>query len=78
MTGRAEGHCVIVLPESGQRPYGYAGLQGTPVGLGAPAACPSLGARLSGWLRPAMWLGRGFRRGRGRGAGRGRGRRFGR
>ena len=74
MTGRGEGHCAIVLPESGQAPYGYAGLQGEPVGSGTRAPRSTLGARLVRWLRPAAWLGRGFRRG----AGRGRGRRFGR
>ncbi|MGM0401560.1 MAG: DUF5320 domain-containing protein [Chloroflexota bacterium] len=33
MTGRGEGYCAIVLPSSrrGGTPYGYAGLQGTPV-----------------------------------------------
>lgn len=78
MTGRGEGHCAIVLPESGQRPYGYAGLQGEPVRLGTPAPRSALGTPLVRWLRPATWLGRAFRRGCGRGAGRGRGRRFGR
>jgi hypothetical protein len=78
MTGRAEGHCAIVLPESGQEPYGYAGLQGDPVRPGMLPTRSALGARLVRWLRPAAWLVRGFQRGRGRGAGRGRGRRFGR
>ena len=77
MTGRGEGYCAVKIPESGQAPYGYAGLQGTPVRSGAPAARPVLGARFARWRRPAMWLGRAFGRGRGRGAGRGRGRRFG-
>ena len=38
MTGRAEGYCALVLPSpgSGTAPYGYAGLRGTPVQLGAP------------------------------------------
>ncbi|MFP3897441.1 MAG: DUF5320 domain-containing protein [Anaerolineales bacterium] len=33
MTGRGEGYCAMVLrsPECGETPYGYAGLQGTPV-----------------------------------------------
>jgi len=66
MTGRGEGYCAMVLPESGQAPYGYAGLQGAPV----------RGARFARWPRPAMQRGRAFGRGRGRGAGRGRGRRF--
>jgi hypothetical protein len=75
MTGRGEGHCAIVLPESGQAPYGYAGALGQPARMGAPPS--TLGARLVRWLRPARWLGCAFGRGRGRGAGRGRGRRFG-
>jgi len=71
MTGRGEGYCAVEIPESGQAPYGYAGLQGTPVRPGA------LGARFARWMRPARRLGRAFGRGRGRGTGRGRGRRFG-
>ena len=66
MTGRGEGYCAMVLPESGQAPYGYAGLQGVPV----------RGARFTRWPRMAMQRGRAFGRGRGRGTGRGRGRRF--
>jgi hypothetical protein len=73
MTGRGEGHCALVIPESGQAPYGYAGLQGTPVRLGAQVNRPALGAR---WLRPVGQLGRRFGHGRGRGARRGRGHRF--
>ena len=66
MTGRGEGYCATRIPESGQVPYGYAGLQGAPV----------RGSRFARWLRPVTWLGRAFGRGRGRGAGgRGRGRR---
>jgi len=66
MTGRGEGYCALPLPESGQAPYGYAGLQGTPV----------RGTRFARWPRPVTWLGRVFGRGRGRGVGRGgRGRR---
>ncbi len=76
MTGRGEGYCAMVLPESGQAPYGYAGLQGTPVRLGTPAARPVIGTRFARWPRPAMQRGRSLGRGRGRGAGRGRGRRF--
>ncbi len=63
MTGRGEGYCAMTLPESGQSPYGYAGLQGMPV----------RGSRFARWPRPAMRRGRAFGRGRGRGAG-GRGR----
>ena len=73
MTGRGEGYCAIKIPESGEPPYGYAGLQGTPVRLDAPVTWPAPGE-----LRPATRLGGAFRRERGRGAGRGRGRRFGR
>jgi hypothetical protein len=76
MTGRGEGYCALKMPASGESPYGYAGLQGTPVRLRAPVAQPALRARLSRWLHPAMWPGRAL--GRGRRAGRGRGRRFGR
>ena len=60
MTGRGEGYCAIRIPRPGEVPWGYAGLQGTPV---------RLGARFAGWLRPARRLGGAFRRGRGRGAG---------
>jgi hypothetical protein len=77
MTGRGEGYCAVEMPESGDTPYGYAGLQGTPVRLRPPVTRPALGARFARWLRPATRLGRAFGRGRGRGAGRGRGRRFG-
>jgi hypothetical protein len=68
MTGRGEGYCAIRIPKSGEQPYGYAGLQGTPVG-GPPFARR---------LRPVARLRGAFRRRRGRGADRGRGRRFGR
>jgi hypothetical protein len=77
LTGRGEGYCAVRLPdEAGQPAYGYAGLQGTPVRLGSPAARPTFGARVARWLHPATRPRRAF--GRGRGAGRGRGRRFGR
>jgi hypothetical protein len=72
MTGRSEGYCAVKMPESGQAPYGYAGLQGTPVRLGTPATRSTPGARFARRLRLAM------RRGRDRCAGRGRGRRLGR
>jgi len=75
LTGHGEGYCAVRLPdEAGQPAYGYAGLQGTPVRIGSPAAQPTFGARFARWLHPATWPGRAF--GRGRGAGRGRGRRF--
>jgi hypothetical protein len=76
MTGRGEGYCALVLPESGQAPYGYAGLQGMPVHPGMLAARPTLGTRFACWLRPSPWLRRPFGRGPGRGPGRGRGRRL--
>ena len=61
MTGRGEGYCALVLASPGEEsaPYGYAGLQGTPVWLGAPR-------RVVGWLPMAMRLGRAFGWGRGR------------
>ena len=34
MTGRGEGYCAIKIPEPGEVPQGYAGLQGVPVRLG--------------------------------------------
>jgi len=73
MTGRGEGYCAVEVPESGEVPVGYAGLQGTPVRSEVSAARSALGARLARWVRPATWFGGTF--GRGRGAGRGRGRR---
>ncbi|MBN1956398.1 MAG: DUF5320 domain-containing protein [Anaerolineae bacterium] len=66
MTGRGEGYCAVVLPDSGQAPYGYAGLQG------ASYTRPAFGARFSRRLQPAGRRGRG----QARGARRGRGRRF--
>jgi hypothetical protein len=86
MTGRGEGYCAVRLPDSGEEPYGYAGLEGTPVRMRTPIAQPALGVRFFRRVRPATWLGRAFGRGRNpfglirprRSAGRGRGRRFGR
>jgi hypothetical protein len=75
MTGRGQGYCAVRIPDYGQAPYGYAGLQGTPVRIGAPPARPAFMGRFARWLRPAMRPGRRFRSARGRGAGRGRGRR---
>jgi hypothetical protein len=74
MTGRGEGHCVLVLPspEMGKVPYGYAGLQGTPVRLGVSAALNASGACFVYWPRPMMRPRRVLGRGRGRGAGRAR------
>jgi hypothetical protein len=72
MTGRGEGYCALVSPETGQAPYGYAGLRGTPVRSGALATRPALGARFARWLGPAARRGRG----RGRRGRRGRGQRF--
>jgi hypothetical protein len=69
MTGRGEGYCALVIPDSEQAPYGYAGVQGTPVCLGDPITRPAPGTRLA---RGPRMMGRG----RGHGARRGRGRRF--
>jgi len=76
VTGRGEGHCVLVLPSpgTGEATYGYAGLPGTPMRLDAPATLNAGAARFARWPRPMMWPGRIFGNGRGRGAGRGRGR----
>lgn len=77
MSGRGEGYCAIKIPDSGQPPYGYAGLQGTPVVLGPPNPQPTPGAHFHRWARPATWLGPapGYRRRIGAGR---RGRRRGR
>jgi hypothetical protein len=75
MTGRGEGHCALVLPPPGSKeaPYGYAGLQGTPVRLGTPAGLAGLGARFPcRWPYLVMRRGLAFRHGRGHGAWRGR------
>ncbi len=56
MTGRGQGYCAVAYPED-SRPYGYAGLQGRPVG----------GFGLGRWLNPCRAFGR-----RMRGGGRGR------
>jgi len=32
VTGRGEGNCTLAQPESGEVPYGYAGLQAAPRG----------------------------------------------
>lgn len=74
MTGRGEGYCAVPLDRTAPVPYGYAGLQGRPVGLGRRP--------LMRWFRPLRRIGRafgrgvGFARGRGRGRARGRGRRW--
>jgi hypothetical protein len=66
MTGRGEGYCALVLPESGEAPYGYAGLQGTPVRSGRAPSPRALGRpRFARWLRPAMWSRRALGRGQG-------------
>jgi hypothetical protein len=80
MTGRGEGYCAVRIPEWEEEPYGYAGLQGTPVRLHALAARPMLRARFARWLRPATRSRSAFAYGRGRdrGVSRGRGRRLGR
>jgi hypothetical protein len=67
MTGRGEGYCALVLPspEEEGAPYGYAGLQGTPVWLRAPAPWPPVWRWVIGWLPMAVRLGRAFGRMRG-------------
>ena len=47
MTGQGEGYCALVLPPLGSQesPYGYAGLAGRPVHLGA-CRHPMLGASI--------------------------------
>jgi hypothetical protein len=68
MTGRGEGHCALVLPSPKEQaaPYGYAGLQGTPVTLAPPRARPAFWRRTAGRAWPRSFR-RGGRRGRGRG-----------
>jgi hypothetical protein len=62
MTGRGEGHCVVQLPGPDRPARGYAGLEGAPVRLEAPAV--------------TMWRGSAFGRGCNRAARRGQGRRL--
>jgi hypothetical protein len=71
MTGRGEGHCALVLPsEEGCAPYGYAGLEGRPVVVGAETSRSLPQRRILGsWPRmprlgPALLWRRGRRRGR--------------
>jgi hypothetical protein len=70
MTGRGGGYCAVKLPDSGELPYGYAGVQGTPVRPSPAAMRPGLGTRLARWIRPVAGLRRRFRGGRGRRFGR--------
>ena len=70
MTGRSEGYCALAIPDSGQAPRGYVGLQGTPVRLGVLATPSTPAPRFAHRLRPALRRGRAFGRGRGRGRGR--------
>jgi len=63
LTGRGEGYCAVTLPQRGQAPRGYAGLQATPLRQGVPFARRAGGGRFRRWPR----LGRTFGRGRGRG-----------
>lgn len=67
-SGGGRGYCALVLPppEEGQAPYGYAGVQGTPVQYGHPpvpakwrapdgrAGRGCLGRR-HGWGRRGRW-----------------------
>lgn len=68
MTGRAEGYCVLELPEADRPARGLAGLDGAPVRLEPPAAWPAQWSPTSGWPRPAFRFGMGWaaRRRRGR------------
>jgi len=71
MTGRGEGHCALVLPlEEGRAPYGYAGLQGRPVVLGAQTVRSPPQRRILGRWPGMPRAGRAFSRGRGRRRGR--------
>jgi hypothetical protein len=74
MTGRGEGYCAIRLPDEPGRPaYGYAGLEGKPVGAGMSEALPA--RRMPPyrrWPRPVMRPGLTAGRGPGRSARRGR------
>jgi len=63
MTGRGEGYCAVKFPDTGEPPYGYAGIQGTPVRLDASTAWFTPWRRFVRRLRPAGRPGRG--RGRG-------------
>ena len=62
LTGRGEGYCAVTQPRTG-RPYGFAGLQGRPIG--------NFVGRFFGRGR-RMGGGRGRGIGRGRSGGRGR------
>jgi len=68
MTGRGEGHCVLELPEPGRPARGYAGLEGMPVRLEAPAASSAQWPPAVVWPCPVFRCGMGWsaRRGRGR------------
>ena len=76
ITGRGEGYCSVKIPDSARVPYGYAGLQGTPLRRDALSIPLAFGARFAQWLFPSLRSVRMFKRGRG--AGRRRGRRPGR
>jgi hypothetical protein len=54
MTGHGEGYCVVELSEVGQPARGYAGLQGAPVRLGAPAVRPARRLPSALWRRPIL------------------------
>jgi hypothetical protein len=64
MTGRGEGYCALVIPPagSGYAPYGFAGLQGTPVWLGRSAGyfapCWATVGRPRAWMWPMGGCGR--------------------
>jgi len=56
MTGRGQGHCVLVLPGPGNQDvvYGYAGQQGTPVQMEMPQS--PLRRKAFGRTGPALRL----------------------
>jgi hypothetical protein len=65
LTGRGEGYCALVLPEDGQAPFGYAGLQGRPGRMDqatAPTGAGGLVPHRS--MNLFRRLGRAYRRGR--------------
>jgi hypothetical protein len=60
MTGRGQGYCILQLSDEDRPARGYAGLQGTPVRLDAPAARP--GRSMPAAMRPGRLARRGRRR----------------
>jgi hypothetical protein len=56
MTGRGEGYCVLRLPDTDQAPYGFAGIQGTPVSLRTPADRRTGDFWFHRWVESVPWL----------------------